>query len=317
MGAPIPESADDAALAWFVRLRDEQVTAGDRHAFEAWLHADPRHERAWRELEGIWGALDAVAPDHAPARERPVAMRFRFRLPPLRRLAAAAMVLLGLAAGWQLVPPGLLADHRSGIGERRTVALADGSQVELAPGSALDVAFSGGRRGVRLLAGEAFFTVAKEAGRPFVVEAGAGRVEVLGTAFDVKIRDEGGVAVVVTENIVAVSANGREAVRVGEGEGVSYDGEGVSQPSRADLDLVGAWRQDQLVFHDAPLDAVVAELERYRRGHIQLVGAGLGSRRVTAVFDARNTDAALDTIAHSLGLRVLRATGWFVAIVPW
>lgn len=317
MGAPIAESADDAAVAWFVRLRDEQATAADRRAFEAWLHADPRHERAWRELEGIWGALDAVAPGHAPARERPVASRFPFRLPALRHLAAAAMVLLGLAAGWQLVPPGLMADHRSGIGERRLVGLADGSQVELAPGSALDVAFSGSRRGVRLLAGEAFFTVAKDTGRPFVVEAGTGRVEVLGTAFDVKIRDEGGVAVVVTENTVAVSANGRQAVRVGEGQSVSYDGAGVSQPRRADLDLVGAWRQDQLVFHDAPLGAVLAELGRYRHGRIQLVGANLGSRRVTAVFDARNTDAALDTIARSLGLRVVRATGWFVAIVPW
>ncbi|WP_244523631.1 FecR family protein [Bosea sp. BIWAKO-01] len=226
------------------------------------------------------------------------------------------MVLLGLATGWQLAPAGLLADYRSGIGERRTISLADGSQMELGPGSAADVTFGGGQRSVRLVAGEAFFTVARNAGRPFVVEAGQGKVEVLGTAFDVKLRADDGVEVVVTESTVAVSAARGEPVRVSQGQGVSFDRAGLSPVRPADLDSAQAWRQDQLVFHDAPLSTVLAELRRYRRGHVQLIGSNLGERRVTAVFDARHIDAALDSIARSLDLRVLRATNWLIALVP-
>ncbi|HEY5794623.1 MAG TPA: FecR family protein [Bosea sp. (in: a-proteobacteria)] len=310
------KAIDDAAVAWFVRLHDEQASTADRAAFADWLAGDPAHVEAWNELERIWGGLGAVGgagrmttPSAAVGRRAP-------HLRPWRRLAAAAVVLLALAGAWSLAPPGLLADHRTGIGERRTLDLADGSQVELGPESALDISFAPGRRNARLVAGEAFFTVARDQARPFVVEAGGGRVEVLGTAFDVKIAADA-VSVAVTKNAVAVSAAGGLPVRLGEGQAVSFDERGVSPARAADLDAIQAWRQDQLVFHDAPLDAVLAELRRYRRGRIQLLGGDLGSRRVTAVFNAREPDAAIATIARSLDLRLLRATSLFVVLSAW
>lgn len=316
MGASEPPAVDDAAIAWFVRLHDEQAGPEDRKAFDAWLDESPANRAAWRELEQIWGSLDLVREKPVAQIAPPVAARPSRPRRPFLPLAAAAALLLAAALGWQMMPAGLLAEHRSGIGERRVVKLADGSQMELAPSSAADISFSNGLRSVKLIAGEAYFSVARDPNRPFVVEAGRGKVEVLGTAFDVKLRNEDAVEVVVTESAVAVSTAGGAPVRVQSGQGVSYDGTGVSPVHPADIDSVQAWRQDQLVFHDAPLGTVLAELQRYRRGHIQLLGSGLASRRITAVFDARNTDAALDSIALSLGLRVLRATDWLVVLAP-
>jgi transmembrane sensor len=311
------KAVDDAAVAWFVRLHDEQATMADHAAFAAWLAGDPAHAKAWGELDHIWGGLGEVGAA-GPKTMRPPATAGRrpSDARPWRRLAAAAIVLLALACAWSLAPAGLLADHRTGIGERRTVHLADGSQVELGPDSALDVSFVPARRSVRLIAGEAFFTVARDQARPFVVEAGRGRVEVLGTAFDIKIGEEA-VSVAVTKNAVAVTAAGGAPVRLSEGQAVSYDERGVSPVRDADLDAIQAWRQDQLVFHDVPLATVLAELRRYRHGRVQLLGGNLGSRRVTAVFNAREPDAAIETIARSLDLRVLRATSLFIALAAW
>lgn len=310
------DTVDDDAVAWFVRLRDEEASEADRAAFAAWLKASPLHAQAWRELEAVWGALDHVAGPKPEAGSAIVAKAARNRpRPPWRVLTAAAMLLLAVAATWQASPPGLFADHRTGIGERRIVALPDGSRIELGPASAIDVDFSGARRAVALVSGEAFFTVSRDPARPFVVTAGQGEIAVLGTAFDVKIGQGDAVSVVVTESKVAVRAARSGAVGVAAGQEVSYDGNGVSAVRPADLDAAQAWRQDQLVFHDAPLDTVLRELGRYRRGHIQLLGGELGKRRITAVFDARRPDAALETIARNLDLRLLRATGYFVALV--
>lgn len=313
-------TVDDEAVAWFVRLRDEEASDSDRAAFAAWLQASPAHARAWRELGAIWGALDQVAAPKSAAFTPTIVAHDKARLGPRRSwrpLAAAAMLLLAVTEAWRLSPTGLLADHRTGIGERRVVALPDGSRIELGPASAVDVDFVGTRRTVTLVAGEAFFTVSRDPARPFVVSAGEGQIAVLGTAFDVKIGQSEAVSVVVTESRVAVSAAGSPAVGVIAGQEVSYDRNGVSAVRPADLDAAQAWRQDQLVFHDAPLDAVLTELRRYRGGTIQLLGGELGKRRVTAVFDARRPDAALETIARNLDLRLLRISDYFVALVAW
>jgi transmembrane sensor len=306
------QSVDDQAVQWFVLLRDDDATAEDRSAFANWLAADPAHEAAWRSVERMWGGLDALAPDAARLRRKPR------RAGRLKGIAAAAVLLAVLGIAWQMTPIGMLADYRTAVGERRVIALQDGSQVELGAASALDVAFSAGERRVKLLAGEAFFTVTKDAARPFVVAAENGEVKVLGTAFDVKIAD--GVTVAVTRNAVRVSARAGTTssapIVVTQGQTVRYDADGISAVSAADLDSIQAWRQGQLVFRNVPLDAVLAELQRYRSGRIALIGGALGQRRVTAVFDAHNADAALDTIAESLSLRVYRAAGLLTIIIP-
>lgn len=322
MDAEGQPSIDDEAIRWFVMLRDEDATEEDRRRFDAWLRSAPEHERAWREVGRMWGGLDLLADSSAPPRPaadtavpfhppRPAA-RPQHRAIGWKRLAAAAVLAMAAFTGWQLTPVGLMADYRSGVGERQTVRLDDGSEIELATSSALDVDFSAGKRTVTLLAGEAFFTVARDPQRPFVVTTDRGQIEVLGTAFNVRVGDD--VTVAVAHNTVEVSAADDAGVRVTRGEMVQFGRSGVSPVQPADLDAIEAWRHDQLVFSDVPLDRVIAELQRYHRGRIQLLGGDIGERRVTAVFDTRRIDAALDTIAGSLDLRIFRITNLFVGI---
>lgn len=323
MAAADKQRIEDEAVEWFVILRDEDSTENDRLRFEDWLSADPEHKRAWQAVERVWTGLDLLAekrisPSESLAdRAAPRYLRLSRRdgktprQVPWKGLALAACFVLTLLIGWQLIPAGMMADYRSGIGERQTVRLEDGSQIELGASSAIDVSYTDERRTVELLTGEAFFTIAKDPARPFVVQADNGEVSVLGTAFNVKIED--GVTVAVTHNTVEVSVAGTRE-RVSEGHFVHYDATGISDVKNADLDIVQAWRNDQLVFRDATLNQVITELQRYRRGHIRLLSGEAGNLRVTAVFDAHRPDAALDTIAESLNLRIFRATDLLVGI---
>ena len=302
---------DEEAAGWLVLLHDDAATDEDRRRFHIWLAADPAHQRAWQEVGRLWDGLDQLGETRAAgvvALAPPARRGFSGWRMPL----AAALAVLSIGLGWQMLPTGVLADYRAGIGERELVRLQDGSTVELGTASALDVNFSGDRREVHLLAGEAFFTVSPDPARPFVVRAGGGEVLVRGTAFNVKIGAETRVA--VAEHSVEVSAGPMQGVPVTEGEEVRLTTQGVSAAALADLETVQAWRHDRLVFIDTPLDEVIAELGRYRHGHIRLLGGDLGRMRVTAVFDARDPDAALDTIASGLGLRVWRATGLLVGL---
>ncbi|MDH4981226.1 FecR family protein [Hyphomicrobium sp. D-2] len=336
------QSPDDAAIEWFVILRDEDVTALQRRDFATWLAASPEHAKAWAELERLWVGLDALAPTSGSPGERDISVPGTDAQPAGRAAAAAAQqrnmiplsgrrsppahaptgkyvaiaasVLAAAVVVWQATPVGLWADHRTGTGEQLSVALADGSSIELNSSTALDVEYSEGERRIRLLTGEAFFTVAKDASRPFIVSADGGEVVVRGTAFNVRIGNN--VAVAVTENVVEVEAAGQQPVRVAQGEGVSYTAVSISPVAAVDLDTVQAWRQHQLVFHDARLADVLDELQRYRRGYVRVLDASLNDRRVTAVFDTRRPDAALETIARNLDLRLYRLTDLLIGIGP-
>ncbi|HEV7256967.1 MAG TPA: FecR family protein [Bosea sp. (in: a-proteobacteria)] len=311
------ETPDETALQWFVRLRDGELDNAEREAFDDWLAASPDHAHAWAELETIWRDLDGVRPSEEPAvsglPSRAIAKPRAWR-PRLLGLAASLLVALGLAGF--LMRPDWIADHRTVAGERRTIALADGSQVELAPASAIDVDLTATRRSIRLLSGQAFFTVARDPGRPFSVTARDGTVTALGTAFDVKLGLGSAVSVAVDESRVEVRVPGAAGVVVASGQGVGYDGRTISPPAALDPGEIGDWRRGRLVFHDVRLAEVVADLERYGGGRIQILSGDAAQRRVTAVLDARDPAAGLDMLAGGLGLRVVRPFSWLTLLLP-
>lgn len=297
------------ALEWFVRLRDEKSTTGDRRAFEIWHAQSANHAEAWTRAAEIWRRLDVVQPEFDRVRQSPTRLS-------RRNIVAGSLVLAsGLAAVYIAQESGLLAEFKTGAGERKSLRLSDGSTVELGTYSALSTRFTGSERRVDLHQGEAFFDVATEGGRPFVVDAGPGSARALGTAFDVKFV-EGQATVTVARHAVAVRSGAAGALRIEEGWQVSYDRAGLQQPRKADLASVAAWRRDRIVFEDTPLRRVLAELERYRRGRIILTSDRIGSIPVTAVFDTRQTEAALQTIAETLPIRIFHATGYVAFVYP-
>lgn len=294
------------ALNWFVRLRDAKLSESDRWEFEAWLAKDEAHDAALRHAEALWKRFDIAQPEFDKLRH-PSSLSRRNLL--LGSLAIAA----GGAGFYAAYGPDVFVDHRTAVGERRTISLADQSTVELGSNSALSVAFTGEQREVVLHRGEGFFDVAPDGRRPFIVRAAGGITKALGTRFDIKYVDNV-VTVSVIEHAVTVEAGSSPSLMIDKGWQVCYDESRLSKPSPANLESVEAWRRDRLVFDDVPLRRVLAELDRYRRGRIVLLDNQVGKIAVTAIFDTKQVDAALRTIADTLPVRIFHATDFLTFV---
>ena len=305
MTDPDTDPIHHEALEWLVRMKDDKASAQDRHAFAAWIAESPAHAAAFERASQLWDRFDIVRPEY----DR---MRAAGKLGRRALMFGGLAVLAAGGGGYVLTQPDLFADYTTDIAERRMLELADGSVVELGSYSALSVRYTDSERRVVLHRGEGFFEVAPDRGRPFIVEAGLGSTRALGTAFDIKLADDL-VTVSVTEHAVSV-ALAEGGVTVDEGWQVSYGAAGIGSPQAADRERVAAWRNDRIVFEDVPLRRVLRELERYRRGRILLVDDSIGEIPVTAIFETRQAEQALRTIAETLPIRVLDAGG-FVAVV--
>ncbi|MBS0549994.1 MAG: FecR domain-containing protein, partial [Proteobacteria bacterium] len=166
---PANDLTPRSAGEWLIALRERPHDRQLRLRLDAWLAASAEHSRDWKEMNATWEALGAVGAVGAKVSDLP---RRNVPRAPGRRALMAAAILLGLAVAIGRGPDMLLdlrADFTTGTAEVRTVKLEDGTQVSLGPHTAVDIAFSGNERRVRLARGEAFFVVASGNLRPFVV----------------------------------------------------------------------------------------------------------------------------------------------------
>ncbi len=319
-------SIEQAAVSWFVRLRDEAVTEADKAAFEAWLAGDPAHLRAYREMERLWSGLDSIGQGAELRRQADPAPR-----PPMPRKAAqgpgkggrrlgfrhmalaASLAAVVAFAAQNLIARGFFADHRTGAGEQTRLVLEDGSRVHLNTSSAVSASFEPNRRMISLQAGEAFFEVASDPQRPFTVETKLGRVEVLGTAFSIKQSDDS-LEIVVSESEVKVSDLSGKSSLVVAGQGVQVSESGLGRVEPVNLETAFAWQRGRLVFNNRRLGEVLSEVERYRTGQIVIMDSALARLPVTGSFSIDDTDAILDTIGKTLPVRIYRATDYLVLV---
>jgi transmembrane sensor len=220
---------------------------------------------------------------------------------------------IGLA--WQMDWLGWLqaraADYRTGIGEQRTVRLADGSMVLMNTDSAIDVSWTDRQRTIRVIQGEALFTVSPDRQRPFIVHSGRLRATALGTAFIVR-RGQIAVTLTVTEHAVAVSDESSPtttALTLQEGEQVSFSAEtGLGSAQPVNLQAITAWQRGKLIVESQPLGIVVEELNRYRRGRIVILNPSLKRLKVTGVFDLAQPDSAVQLIRRTLPVSLTQIT---------
>lgn len=308
-GLPIPRAITHEANRWFTRRDAGLMTAEDEACLEAWLAADPRHARAFGEAERLFASIDAgafrVYEQAASVRAHPPSPRRVWVRTGLAAGFAAGLVLL-IAAGKDL-PVQLQADYLTATGEQKRIALADGSVVFLNTRSAIAVDY-GRERNIRLLRGEAAFIVAADRSRPFSVEAAQGRTTALGTRFIVDRSRRGETRVTVTEHNVGVShEDERSRVVVPEGYSVLYDAEGIGRPQALERPSDSeAWMRGHIRFVNRPLGEVVAELNRYHKGRIIVMGRDLRALPVNGSFSATDTAGAVTAIEAALGLRSYR-----------
>ncbi|UUT10972.1 FecR family protein [Pseudomonas zeae] len=299
---------DDAAR-WFVRLQEPAIEADEQQRFDAWLNKHPQHRDEFQLLQGLWSAADLLsAPRLEALAETPPNRRQRR---PLLRYAVAASVLavalgLGLFSGLNH-PGGYRAEFATALGERKHVALPDGSVIDLNSRSRLQVRFEQDRRLIELSEGEAMFSVAHDTSRPFVVEAGSGKVTVTGTRFDVR-RDVAQTRVAVEQGTVKVQ--GRDAaddqfISLSAGLGTHVDAQGqVAAAYAVNPAELTAWRSGKLVFNNASLSEVAAEVSRYREKPLTVTNPAVASLRLTSVFKSDNTDALLKALPSILPVAV-------------
>lgn len=297
----------DQALEWCIRLQDAGVSEAELKAFDEWLARSRAHHEAWQRAQQVWSTSRTVADAFVESQRAKPKPR---RLFQWMGWATAALIIL--TVGRMNISPSIWADYRTSVAQTRIWNLEDGSSIQLAPQTALDVKFNAGERRVLLYQGEAWFKVAANPSRPFIVEASDGSTRALGTAFDVKIKDDS-VAVTVTEHAVRVEQHGQQ-VDVQQGQTLRYDRTGISQPLAINLNQQLAWRQQRLVFKGAPLSEVIDQLQPHSSSRLLIADDALDSLSVTAAFDAQQPMAALQSLAVILPIQVTTFGPWLTLI---
>lgn len=309
------------ATDWWVRLDGGELDQKQQQLFQDWLSKNPAHARAFADVSQLWGELDAiksllaipVTPKQQSAINKTSWIQTLFR-PGIVRWSTALAICCML---FWLSPFGLLfrADFHTSIGEMRTLQLSDGSTVMLNSDSALAVSMAPNARQISLLKGEALFRVSPDKSRPFSVHAGDGSVTALGTAFNIRLRD-GSTEVTVTEHSVAVNLDkGFQTTRLEEGQSLSYDQRhGISAAQTADTSAITAWQRGKLVFQDKPLGEVIAELNRYHRGHLMISDNRIAERRVNGVFHINDPLAVISALQNALQIKSTHISDYLILL---
>jgi transmembrane sensor len=311
-----------------VRLMD-RMSAKDRQELTAWLAADPLNRQA---LEGIVAAWNAV--DHYAATAQIVALRecalaegrglLHRRHSRQRKYGwfVAAALLLTIAGGglWRWLTPQAFA---TGLGERRIVALSDGSRISLDASTIVQFAYSRDKRQLWLKQGRAKFDVAKDPLRPFSVSAANKMVVATGTSFSVECI-ENQVRVVLYDGHVAVlESSGKNEPRpidVGPKQVpverlLSIGNELIlpaAKPSGVRIEPVLiepidaarslSWESGLLVFEDEPLELAIDRMNRYAKRPLVIADPTVAGLRISGVFRAGDTDALVEGLAAAFGV---------------
>lgn len=322
----------EQAAEWYWQIREPDVGMEAVAAWQAWMQQSADNQAAFAEIERTLRQVDAVqdAPwpteaelvedsydgsvpvkewrtqqrvgvsqkDHVRRR-----MHHRAMAASVAVIAVAGAIALGLDLSSDFATPPDLAIYETQSAEHRDVHLADGSTVTLGGKSTISTAYTADSRLVILKHGAAFFEVAKDADRPFIVEAGSRRIAAVGTAFNVT-RQVDRVVVTVTEGTVIVTPDNDDTVtttggndagiaRLEAGHQLTYNEQKVTPVAVADPTDALAWREGRLKYRGESLRYVVDDVNRYAKRPITLADEAAGQVSFTGTVFERSIDSWL------------------------
>lgn len=307
------------AAEWLLRLHEPGIDSSELNAWLEWTRSDPLNLDAFERIQDLESDLRMLGQDRKAALlreyldEGELAQRPQAHARSVRRwsyLAVAASVAAGLAVLVYVTvrAPRLTDRYIASQAQNRQVMLPDGTQIDLGARSRIRVAYRPDVRRVDLLAGEAYFQVAHNTKRPFVVRADDLRVKDVGTAFDVR-RDDAQVVVKVAEGKVdvAYAASARNAkvqaqqlaapVSLTAGQQVvANPREGTLDAEHVEAGSIGAWRHGRLHFRDTPLAVVVTNVDRYTSRQIVVADPAVGRLRYTGTVFVNQIDEWLAAV---------------------
>ncbi|MBV6287733.1 FecR family protein [Pseudomonas aegrilactucae] len=313
---PTPDPSADIvtqqACAWFALIFEGSASETQREQWRQWMQADPRHAKAYAELEELW-MLSAALPALQPAQPASAGGVSRRRFVQLGMAACTAAVATGAATLWLKGESLSFSDLHTRVGETRTERLADGSVIELAGNTAIDVDFSGTRRRLRMRRGEAYFSVAADT-RPLRIDTDAGTVISQHGAFCLSC-NASSVELAVSARTARVEIPGQQA-ELNAAEALTFTRTRLGPIQHAELDQVMAWRSGSLVFFNTPLAKVVQHLQRWREGRIFIADERLAARPVSVILNRHRPEQMLDVLARTLPIQVNRYTDLLAIIRP-
>lgn len=304
----------EAAATWYVQLNDGATSEARTQAWQAWMQSSPEHAAAWARVEKLqqqWAMMPQQAAlsclGAAQAQRRDV-------------LKMLGMLVAVGGCSWfaveQVPYRSMLAQQRTGIRERRSLRLDDGSQLELNADTALDIHFDSKQRLIQLLRGEIIVQTAKDpAQRPFMVQTAQGRVRALGTRFSVRqLPEQTRVGVMQAAVEVSPQRHANHALRLEAGQQVTFDFDrvGSARPLPAGS---SAWVQGMLSVDDWRLGDFIEELGRYRPGVLHCA-AEVHGLKISGAFRIDDTDTVLENLGKSLPVKVRYLTRYWASIEP-
>ena len=298
--------ADIEAERWFARLQAPDCGVAERVAFEQWHSAHPDHEAAYARVEHLIGRVTELRDDPEIAR----AMRDALRPAPARRPwhvqvwgSVAASVVLGMVGAGvgvsyfrtQAPHSASFVHYATGIGEQRSVRLADGTTVRLDTDTQLDVSDTPGERRVRQLRGRAQYEVVHNARRAFVVTTLGGTTTDIGTEFQIGIQDKTATVTLLEGKVTVMDAAPHpHSVALEPGEQLTYDAAGtVWTKSKADIEAAKGWVEGKLVFRDELLSDVVRVVNLYSSSKLRIADPAIANFRVSGTFKADDQESLL------------------------
>lgn len=306
------EQIRNEALYWIEQVNRPVVDTAQNTRFDAWMRADPRHADSFARLQALWDspavhtALDD--PDlMLDADGEDLAANDASAVPPVhgRRLWLAggvAAVMLAAATPIALMP-GTTQHVETARGAGATAILADGSRVELAPGTKLAAEFRPWSRTVTLVRGEAFFDVRHEAWRSFEVASGENIVRVLGTSFNVDRTDGDNMFVQVFAGKVAMGRRDGALMPVEKGKAAHLSGKRLTISRLDPLQQKPAWMDGWFEASNTPLAVLIDRLNRYSPKPVIVRREDLLRRNITGRFRVQDVDETLQALEAAYALR--------------
>ncbi len=346
------EQVTSEAAAWVLELQSEQLSTRNRKRFAHWLRESPANVREYLELASLWAELEGIdahqkldveallgetnvihltQPDHSGTQGSGRRLRHAWRY-----FAAASIVVAVtlVAVGRSVWMPASVGPEvvSTRIGEQRSIALSDGSVVNLNTQTTLSIRLDDKLRRVELVAGEALFTVAKDPGRPFIVIVGKAQVRAVGTLFNVR-REQDMETVTVVEGTVALSEtrtgtqypvdprpvtastqNPKQAgvarslqsgVELTAGKQARISNVSATVETReVETEKIVAWTRRRLIFDGETLGEIVEEFNRYNLNRLEIADAKLSSIRLSGVFDANDPGSLLTFLTNTEQIKI-------------
>lgn len=307
------------AAAW--RMHLTEIEAETTEAFEAWL-ADPQNRAAWVRTEAPWAFMGdhATEPEVMAARRAALgdaldAPRRAERHWGWPRVAAGAVVIGAIVwGGW--LWRGMPAHYGTALGERRIIALADGSRVSLDSGSEVSVRYTEAARVLELIRGQARFDVARDVARPFSVRVRDRKIIATGTAFNVDLAGQTVLVTLIEGHVLVVGDNGATIpsqinmpIELHMGEQLAALPAAAPRIARVDVEKTTAWQNGQMMFDNEPLSTVVARVNRYGATQIAIADPKVAELRISGVFNEGDISGFVDTVTHYLPLKATTENG--------